>query len=103
MTKKPGQAGQTGEGEGAAPEITSEAALDFIRKMQKAFPREPRTKAEKERLRKYLAKFTDEQLKAVGRRVQSDVMQRPPRTISPKGFGQPPYRGGATQQEHDRR
>jgi hypothetical protein len=72
------------EKSGQAPEVTSEEALAFIRKMQKAFPKTPRTKAEKARLQKYLARFTDERLKAVGRRVQADVLQRPPRTITPK-------------------
>jgi hypothetical protein len=65
-------------------EITSEQALAFIRKMQKAFPKAPRTKAEKERLQKYLAKFTDRELRAVGTRVQGDLMLRPPVTIAPK-------------------
>ena len=32
-------------------------------------------------LRKYLAQFTDAELRAVGRRVLSDLMQRPSRTI----------------------
>lgn len=60
---------------------TSEEALDFVRKMQKAFPKTPRTKKELAALRKYLAKFTDAELRAVGRRVLSDLMQRPSRTI----------------------
>jgi hypothetical protein len=61
---------------------TSEEALGFVRKMQKAFPKTPRTKRELAALRKYLAEFTDAELRAVGRRVLSDLMQRPPRTIS---------------------
>ena len=70
----------------AEPEITSEAALAFIREMQKRFPKAPRTKAEKERLQKYLASFSDRDLRAVGSRVQSDLMLRPPRTIHPENF-----------------
>jgi hypothetical protein len=60
---------------------TSEEALAFVRNMQKAFPKTPRTKKELAALRKYLARFTDAELRAVGRRVLSDLMQRPPRTI----------------------
>ena len=60
---------------------TSEEALDFVRKMQKAFAKKPRAKKEQGSLRKYLAKFTDAELRAVGWRVLSDLMQRPPRTI----------------------
>jgi hypothetical protein len=76
-----------------APEVTSEEALAFIRKMQKAFPKTPRTKAEKARLQKYLAKFTDERLKAVGRRVQADVLLRPARTITREDFRTSKYPG----------
>jgi hypothetical protein len=71
-------------------EITSEEALAFIRKMQKKFRRAPRTKTEKARLQKYLARFTDRQLRAVGSRVQSDLMLRPPQTIPPKKVRKPP-------------
>src|SRR5688500_6336910 len=60
---------------------TSEEALEFVRNIQKAFPKTPRTKTELAALRKYLARFTDAELRAVGRRVLSDLMQRPPRTI----------------------
>jgi hypothetical protein len=60
---------------------TSEEALDFVRKMQKAFPKQPRTKKEEAALRKFLAQFTAAELHAVGRRLLSDLLQRPPRTI----------------------
>jgi hypothetical protein len=60
---------------------TSEEALEFVRKMQKAFPKTPRSKKDRAALQKYLAQFTDAELRAVGRRVLSDLMQRPPRTI----------------------
>ena len=60
---------------------TSEEALEFVRNMQKAFPKTLRTKKELAALRKYLAQFTDAELRAVGRRVLSDLMQRPSRTI----------------------
>jgi hypothetical protein len=62
--------------------MTSEEALEFVRKMQKAFPKTPRSKKELAALQKYLAKFTDAELRAVGSRVLSDLMQRPPRTIN---------------------
>jgi hypothetical protein len=70
----------------AGPEITSEAALAFIRRIQKAFPKVPRTNAEKARLEKYLARFTRARLQAVGERVQSDLMLRPPETIRPEDY-----------------
>jgi hypothetical protein len=60
---------------------TSEEALDLVRKMQKAFPKQPRTRKDEAALRKFLAQFTDAELRAVGRRLLSDLMQRPPRTI----------------------
>jgi len=71
----------TTEATDPVPPKTSEEALEFVRNMQKAFPRPPRTKKELAALRKYLARFTDAELRAVGRRVLSDLMQRPPRTI----------------------
>ena len=60
---------------------TSEEALAFVRKVQKAFPNTPRSKEDRAALEKYLAQFTDEELRAVGSRILSDLMQRPPRTI----------------------
>jgi hypothetical protein len=60
---------------------TSEEALEFVQNLQKAFPKTPRSKKEQAALQKYLAQFTDAELRAVGRRVLSDLMQRPPRTI----------------------
>lgn len=77
---------------------TSEEAFAFVRKLQKAFPKTPRTKKELAALRKYLAKFTDAELRAVGRRVVSDFMQRPPRTIQegdlpPSPIARPEPRG----------
>ena len=65
-------------------EVTSEEALQFIRRMQKAFPKTPRTRSERERLREYLAQFRDDLLKAVGSRVQSDIMLRRPQTVRRK-------------------
>jgi hypothetical protein len=56
---------------------TSEEALDFVRKMQKAFPKTPRGRKDQAALRKYLAQFTDAELRAVGRRLLSDLMQGP--------------------------
>ena len=63
------------------PPASSEDALAFIRKMQMAFRKTPRTRKEKERVQKYLAQFSDDELKAVGSRVLSDLMLRPPVTI----------------------
>jgi len=71
---------------------TSEEALDFVRKMQKRFPKTPRTKKELDAVQKYLAKFTDAELKSVGRRVLSDLMQRPPRTIDPDDYPPAPIK-----------
>ena len=92
MSKKSGQ-----ETKGRKPasrrrpghEVTSERALLFIHQMQKAFPKAPRTKEDRERLRKYLGKFSDRLLKSVGRRVQADLMLRPPETIRRKDFKKP--------------
>jgi hypothetical protein len=89
------------------PTKTSEEAYDFVRKMQTAFPKTPRSKKELARLRKYLAKYTEAELRAVGRRVLSDLMQRPSRTIhegdlpsapvpAPKPHRAPPPAGGAS-------
>ena len=60
---------------------TSEEALAFVRRVQKAFPKTPRSKEERAALQKYLAQFTDAELRAVGSRILSDLMQRPPRTL----------------------
>ena len=65
---------------------SSEEALAFIRKMQKAFPRTPRTAQAKASVHKYLAKFTDDELKSVGSRVLSDLLLRPPVTIEPGDY-----------------
>lgn len=76
---------------------TSEEALDFVRKMQKAFPKTPRGKKDRAALRKYLAKFTEAELRAVGRRLLSDLMQRPPRTIREGDLPPAPIAGPASQ------
>ena len=87
-----------------APPMTSEDALGFIRKMQKAFPKTPRTKTEKERLQDYLAQFKEDLLKAVGQRVQGDLMLRPPETVRPKDFPKRrPSRGKAKAPRNKRR
>jgi hypothetical protein len=82
---------------------TSEEALAFVRRLQKAFPKTPRTKKEQAALRKYLAQFSDAELRAIGRRVMSDLMQRPPRTITegdlPPMPTTPPDPRGAPSQE----
>ena len=76
--------------------MTSEDALDFVQKMQKAFPKTPRSKKELAALQKYLAKFTDAELRAVGNRVLSDLMQRPPRTIEAGDYPPAPSAGPET-------
>ena len=58
--------------------------------MQKRFRRPPRTRTEQAELQEYLAQFTDAQLKAVGRRVQSDLMLRRARTVERKDFEERP-------------
>ena len=60
--------------------------------MQRKFPKTPKTRREKAELQKYLAQFTDAQLKAVGTRVQADLMLRPARTVHPDDYEGP--RGG---------
>jgi hypothetical protein len=64
-----------------ATTVSSEEALAFVQKLQKAFPKTPRSKAEQERLRDYLAKFDAEVLRSVGRRVLMDILKRPARTV----------------------
>jgi len=86
MVKRQGgsKSSRKGQSEGrparsTAPQVTSEDALTFIRDMQKKFPKAPRTKEEKEALQAYVTEFTDsQQLKAIGRRIQSDLMFGPP-------------------------
>ena len=80
---------------------TSEEALDFVRKMQEAFPKTPRSTKERAALQKYLAQFTDAELKEVGSRILSDLMQRPPHTIKagdlpPEPPARPEARGATT-------
>jgi hypothetical protein len=76
---------------------TSDEALDFVRKMQKAFPKKPRAGKERAALRKFLAKFTDAERRAVGRRLLSDLMQRPPRTITEGDYPPAPVAGPTKQ------
>src|SRR4030095_15456527 len=72
---------------------TSEEALEFVRKIQQAFPKAPSTAKERAELQKYLARFTDEELKAVGRRVRSDLVGRRPRPIRARDLpAEPPAR-----------
>ena len=73
--------------------MTSEEAFEFVRKLQKAFPKTPRSKKELAALQKYLAKYKDAELRAVGSRVLSDLMQRPPRTIKAGDFPPAPIAG----------
>jgi hypothetical protein len=76
---KSSRKGQSG-GDPARPavrQISSEEALKFIRRIQEEFPDPVRTKRQREKLQEYLARFTDEDLKAVGRRVQGDLLFGP--------------------------
>ncbi len=73
--------------------MTSEEAFEFVRKLQKAFPKTPRSKKELAALQKYLAKYKDAELRAVGSRVLSDLMQRPSRTIKADDFPPAPIAG----------
>jgi hypothetical protein len=73
--------------------MTSEEAFEFVGKLQKAFPKTPRSKKELAALQKYLAKYKDAELRAVGSRVLSDLMQRPPRTIKADDFPPAPIAG----------
>ena len=102
MSKKSGQkkkGRKTTSRRRAGHEVTSEGALQFIHRLQKAFPKAPRTRKDKERLRKYLAQFSDRMLKAVGSRVQADLMQRPPKTIRPKDFKKPRRSGSVSREK----
>ncbi len=72
---------------------TSEEAFDFVRKMQKAFPKTPRSKRELAALQKYLAKFPAAELRALGSRLLSDLMQRPSRTIREGDYPPAPKAG----------
>ena len=101
MSKKSGQdkkRRKTTSRRKAGHEVTSEDALRFIQRMQKAFPKGARTKRDRERLREYLAQFRDSVLKAVGRRVQADLIQRPPITVRRKDFKKPRPSGYVSRQ-----
>jgi hypothetical protein len=95
MAKKPGgiRKSATGRTRRKAPratpkpdttQVTSEEALAFIRALQERFSKAPRTRAEKAALQEYLSGFDDRLLKAVGSRVESDLMLRPAKTIGPE-------------------
>ena len=88
MTKresKPSRQGQSENDPAPGFQMTSEEALRFIRELQETFREAPRSRAEKAALEAavqgYLAQFPAAMLKAVGRRVQGDLMLRPARTI----------------------
>lgn len=72
----------------ADEQVTSEEALQFIRDLQKQFQNKPlKTDEDKAKVQNYLAdNFTDKQLKAYGRRIQGDLMLRPPQTNPPPAF-----------------
>lgn len=75
--------------------MTSEEALGWVRRMQAAFPETPRSTEELAALQKYLAQFTEADLREVGRRILSDLMQRPPHTINAGDLPlEPPARSG---------
>jgi hypothetical protein len=108
MIKKSGgrtSVGKRGTVRESTPRITSEEALAFIRNMQKAFPKAPRSKKEKARLQQYLAQFRDQVLKAVSERIQSDLLLREPRTVTRDEFEtpQPSRRGRAARRDGTRK
>ena len=61
------------EGRIASPQETTQ----FIHQLQSEFPREPRSKPEKERLRKYLAGYPNETLRSLMRRALITMVQHP--------------------------
>ena len=64
---------------------SSENALSFIQDLQKEFAGKRKSKAEKERLRQYLAKFEAEKLRSIARRVMIDLVSPPVQTIANAG------------------
>ena len=55
----------------------SEETTSFINSLQDEFPTEPRSTAEKERLRKYLAESSQEKLRSIMRRALMIMVQHP--------------------------
>src|SRR5262249_12329909 len=76
--------------------VTSEDALAFIRQLQQAFRRPPKTKEEMAELQKDLAQFTATQPTAVSSAAQGDPMCRPPRTIRPADYEKARRTGSAS-------
>jgi hypothetical protein len=73
----------------AVQTASSENALAFIQALQKEFPGTRRTLIEKQRLRDFLGKFGNDELRSVARRVMIDIMKRPARTIASDGYAPP--------------
>jgi hypothetical protein len=61
---------------------SSDEALSFIQALQREFAGKRKSKAERERLRQYLAKFEAEKLRSIARRVMIDLVKPPVRTIA---------------------
>jgi hypothetical protein len=81
-----------------APVATAEETARFFRKLQRKFPAEPRSKRERERLRKYLAKVGKDRLQALMRRAVVSMVQPPQpvkrrRATGSRGRGQGRQRG----------
>ena len=71
---------------------SSEDAFTFVETLQKAFRGRKRSPEERERLRKYLAKYSPEYLRSIARRVTIDIVKGPgqPTAYGDKSPPQPP-------------
>ena len=56
---------------------SSKEALTFVTSLQKRFQRRKRSAKEKERLRKYLARYSPDYLRSIARRVIIDIVNGP--------------------------
>lgn len=77
------------------PEVriaSPDEATRFINRLQEEFPIEPRSKADKERLRKYLADNPKETLRSIMRRALTTMVQHPapPQAPAPASDKRPP-------------
>jgi hypothetical protein len=107
MVKRHGsKSPRKGQSEGSAPrpnapQVTSEDALKFIQDMQREVLKSSKPGVQNVRLQKYLAQFEDAQLKAIGRRVQSDLMFGRPRTVKSEDLEiDPPRQSSSRKKSH---
>jgi hypothetical protein len=59
----------------AVPIASPEDASSFIESLQEAFPGKPRSVTDKERLREYLGRFSNERLRSIMRRALMNMVQ----------------------------